>query len=433
MAPSQCLVCIGNIAGESPTTRDAALAQGVMEPLLHVLSASPPLEENRSACWTLANLCRGKPPPDSRAVEPVILVLPQILSVADTQALADACWCACFLSESSEEHIKSMIDAGAATLLVGQLSHAEPEVLAPALRAIGNFSASMDEDHVQFVIDLGTLAPMRKLLTHESRALRRETLWTLSNILAGSQAHRQAVTDAGLLPSIVAAVTDEDAMVRKEALWAVSNAITLASAAELERLADEGALSSLVKALDSDGESLGEKLLNNVVEALGEAVLQGRDLPDGAPNRYLTQLKEAGGEVALRVRTPPLHATHPTPPCRATPRLCLPLTPSPLPSSQKTSLGTALPASAQRITEALLRDLSTPDAGEEDLAVAMARADPDEEAQAKSGAGGSKPVVDENDVEMVMSQAGVSRARAIEALNKSGGDPVFAILESAMF
>ena len=56
---------IGNIAGDSPSTRDSVLHSGALEQIAAVLQqAIPGTSFMRNASWALSNLCRGRPQPN---------------------------------------------------------------------------------------------------------------------------------------------------------------------------------------------------------------------------------------------------------------------------------------------------------------------------------------------------------------------------------
>jgi importin subunit alpha-1 len=53
---------IGNIAGDSPLTRDSVIRSGALERISIVLDqAVPGTSFMRNASWALSNLCRGRP------------------------------------------------------------------------------------------------------------------------------------------------------------------------------------------------------------------------------------------------------------------------------------------------------------------------------------------------------------------------------------
>ena len=86
---------LGNIAGNSPTSRDLVLREGAMQPLLQELregnlDATWKLSMLRNATWTLSNFCRGKPQPEFGTVRAALPTLAQLINSLDEKVLAYA-------------------------------------------------------------------------------------------------------------------------------------------------------------------------------------------------------------------------------------------------------------------------------------------------------------------------------------------------------
>merc|ERR1712198_492965 len=103
----QAIWALGNIAGDSPECRDYVLEQGILQPLLTLLTKSTRLSMTRNAVWALSNLCRGKnPPPEFNKVSPALAVL------------ARTCWALSYLSDGPNEKIQAVIDSGVCRRIV---------------------------------------------------------------------------------------------------------------------------------------------------------------------------------------------------------------------------------------------------------------------------------------------------------------------------
>ena len=87
-----------------------SLFQGIVPPLLQVLSETNRVSMKRNAVWALSNLCRGKnPPPDFAKVSPALPILAHLLFFNDTDVLADTCWALSYLSDGPNEKVQAVI------------------------------------------------------------------------------------------------------------------------------------------------------------------------------------------------------------------------------------------------------------------------------------------------------------------------------------
>merc|ERR1712097_136090 len=81
---------LGNIAGDSPRTRDLVLSYSALPQLLAQLHDGTKLPMLRNATWTISNLCRGKPPPSWDLVAVAIPALMRLILSGDDEVRAAA-------------------------------------------------------------------------------------------------------------------------------------------------------------------------------------------------------------------------------------------------------------------------------------------------------------------------------------------------------
>jgi len=245
---------LGNIAGDSPARRDQVISQGVLPPLLHLISQNTRFKRQdntthvmklhpvRMSVWCLSNLCRVNPgpPPHFASLLPCLPVLARMLQVQDREILRDACFAFASLADGSHEKIQSVINSGVVPRLVILLQHTSKMVVASALRAVGNILLG-DDSQTQFVIDNGGLAALLQLLLHDNENLRRDACRATSNVTAGNADQIQAVMDAGIFPILIALMhTPTSVGVDVEAGWAMLNVGRRGRPDQLEALRDMG-------------------------------------------------------------------------------------------------------------------------------------------------------------------------------------------------
>ena len=98
---------IGNIAGDSSTTRDSVLHSGALDKIAAVLDKAPIGSSFlRNASWALSNLCRGRPQPDYNLVRRAIPTLIKVLVENDKEEIiTDICWALSYLSDGAKDRI----------------------------------------------------------------------------------------------------------------------------------------------------------------------------------------------------------------------------------------------------------------------------------------------------------------------------------------
>ncbi|XP_069127164.1 importin subunit alpha-7-like [Argopecten irradians] len=289
----QAVWALGNIAGDSPECRDYVLGEGILVPLLQLLSKKTSLSMTRNAVWCLSNLCRGKnPPPDFSKVLPSLPVLAKLLFHTDKDVLSDACWALSYLSDGPNEKIQAVIDSGVCRRLVELLMHSHQSVVSAALRVVGNIVTG-DDYQTQVILSCSALPCLLHLLSSSKESIRKEACWTISNITAGNRVQIQCVIDSNIFPVLIDILGKADFKTRKEAAWAITNATSGGSPEQIRFLVDQGCISPLCDLLTVMDAKIVQVALNGLenILKLGE---QDAKLHNGT-NPYAVMIEECYG------------------------------------------------------------------------------------------------------------------------------------------
>ena len=195
---------IGNIAGDSPLTRDSVLASGALERIACVLDQAPAgTSFMRNASWALSNLCRGRPQPDYRLVKRAIPTLMKVLVENDKEdIITDICWALSYLSDGVKERITDMLDPKLLGKLIMLMRHENVALAIPCLRTVGNIVTG-DDNETQLAIDANLIPTLAEILSHSKKTVRKESCWVLSNITAGTQEQLQLCINSGIIEKLV--------------------------------------------------------------------------------------------------------------------------------------------------------------------------------------------------------------------------------------
>lgn len=289
--------CVGNILGDSPQLRDHALQYNLLPSMLQLIvlaeqSGQAKVSALRNATWAFSNVFRGKPGPPLDVVQPALPYVAQLMHHADSEVKTDCLWACSYVCDGGDDKIDAFLATGALPNVVAHLGHHDWKVVQPALRAVGNVAAGQDR-HTSAVLECGVLAQLGQLLERPKPSIRKEAVWLLSNVTAGTRDQVQAVLDHKLFPAVVAKAKEDCTDVRKEALWALSNAALGGSGAQLEALAELGAVEALVEAL---GARTDAAALGAVLDGLRGFLQHGRKLEEsGRANPFTRLIEEHDG------------------------------------------------------------------------------------------------------------------------------------------
>jgi len=261
---AQAAWALGNVACDSVQCRDLVLSLNALSALLTAFqerssvqksffrpfvcsSSSMSFNEDSrqlmicNATWMLANLCQGKPPPQFEVVQRALPLLARLLLSEDLEIVADACWGLSYISDSPNDRIQAVLDAGVAPRLVELLGSTTTSVQTPALRTVGNIVMG-DHSQKQLIIDLNALPVLVWMLDNPKKSIRGEACWTISNITAGTADQMQAVIDVNAFPKLFELLQSSEFAIQKDIAWAVANATSGGTPKQILYLVHQGVI-----------------------------------------------------------------------------------------------------------------------------------------------------------------------------------------------
>ncbi|KAL6011089.1 Importin subunit alpha-9 [Asimina triloba] len=252
LVAEQCAWALGNVAGEGEELRNILLAQGALPSLARMMLSSKG-STARTASWALSNLIKG---PDPKAATQLIKidgvldeitqhmrkedadflismlyddVLEKLLCYRGEELATEVAWVIVYLSALSDTAISMLVKSGHVPLLVERLATSNSlQLLIPVIRSLGNLiAADSNLSNALFIpghdITDKVISAVIKCLQSEHRALKKEAAWVLSNIAAGSFAHKQLIYSSEAIPLLLRLLLRAPFDIKKEVAYVLGN------------------------------------------------------------------------------------------------------------------------------------------------------------------------------------------------------------------
>ena len=288
----QAVWAIGNIGGDSAHCRDLVLQTNALPCLIRCVSRTTRQTMIKNGSWAISNLCRGKPNPQYSYVACAVPILAELMKTQqDPELLSDCGWALSHLSDGGSDHIQTVINSSVGPRLVELVNHHLHNVQLPALRILGNFATGSDVQ-TQYVVQLGALQKIGYCLASPKKAVRKEAVWTISNIAAGTADQVAALLAANLFPPILKMLDTEDFEIKKEAVWAISNALSGNSPGVIGYFITANAVEGLCELLAQKD----PRIISVALEGLACILKQGGQLGDNSgSNVAADRVEQCGG------------------------------------------------------------------------------------------------------------------------------------------
>lgn len=267
---------LGNIAAGFPKGRDHMIQHGVIPALLTLFDDPEKYTEGgqqynqtliRTTCWTLARIYSGEPRLSLEIIQPILPVFEWFIKNSnDMEIIIDTCTA---LSYVSYEHASNLIEL-ACPNIIALLGRNNTRIISPALRIIGNIIHGTDE-MTQRVVDCNVIHVLGSLLNNPDSYIRLLSLWSISNIAAGTPRQKQALLQSGIMPRIIQCATNDLNKVATEAVWVIVNILRNANAEIIHYMVENGCLGAFKERTnldDSDVETTIAclKAINHILE-----------------------------------------------------------------------------------------------------------------------------------------------------------------------
>jgi hypothetical protein len=130
---------------------------------------------------------------------------------------------------------------------------------------------------------------MLKVIEHPKKPVRKEVVWSLSNITAGNSKQIQLAINCGLFDKLVHLMLHDDPSIKKEAIWAISNSTAGADGDVMRQLVERNIIQALGIGLKFDE----PRCIYVALEGLGKVLEAGKRI-DPVNNPYGLVVEQYG-------------------------------------------------------------------------------------------------------------------------------------------
>jgi importin subunit alpha-1 len=187
-------------------------------------------------------------------------------NTADEEIMSDCLTGLSFLADSENQKIiKTIIVNGIEVIMEKKdLKHI---IISSKIRILGGL-LSNSEVIADRLIDHGCIEFLENYIFSSNANIRKETLWALSNIAAGSINQIKKLIDCGAIAKASELLKDSNQVVVREVLWLLANLVSCSDLETCLTIMDNEILNPLINWLNNSRDPFGIKLCLQIFEKL---------------------------------------------------------------------------------------------------------------------------------------------------------------------
>jgi hypothetical protein len=284
---------LGNVVGSNKTGRDIVIKSGIFNIVYNIVQKERVYEDVvKVSIWFMANCLNVKPLPDEDVLKKAAEIFILFAKTGVEEVMID-CLTGIFSITESETPIinRAILESGIIQYLYNLDIQHNRHILHLTLRLTGNLLA-MENAIADVMISFGCINFLDKFLFDPQAQFRKECLWALSNISAGSKQQILFLFNSGIIKKIFLLCKDLDFNVVQEAVFIISN-ITYNSNFDMTLQLVDFNILEIISELINNTQEVG--LLKFLLSSLDNILRKGANTSLFKDNPFAKSFLEKGG------------------------------------------------------------------------------------------------------------------------------------------